>query len=64
MRSSALPSHPALHAGVKNPFAHEVSAVLDAKGAGYNAGNDETPNSLMRDGVSILRMNEPDLDCL
>ena len=64
MCTSAPSSHPALPEGVKNPFARKASAVLDAKGAGYNAGNDETPNPLMRDGVSILRMSEPDLDCL
>ena len=46
--TSAPSSHPALPEGVKNPFATARSAVLDAKGAGYNAGNDETPKLLMR----------------
>ena len=46
--SSAPSPHPALPEGVKNPFATARSAVLDAKGAGYNAGNDETPNPLIR----------------
>lgn len=53
MCTSAPSPHPALPEGVKNPFATARSAVLDAKGAGYNAGNDETPNLLMRDEVSL-----------